>query len=347
MGKIICDICGTVYPDTAENCPICGFSNSFSLEELEADILQEETVGYFAASPRKNKEIFDFDEVNEPKIQEEEPYDDDDDEDYEEEPKTNVFLVIFLVLLIALLLLATGFIFFRFLLPNMMEDHDATLPVVTTAPVETETQAPVETGIPCQSLVLEGGKAELSSAGQPWLINVKIIPEDTTDTLSYLSANENVATVDESGKVIAVGEGETEILITCGTQQIRCPIVVNYSLATEPTAAEETAPAETADATEPATEAATEPAKSTEATVDPNAVKLKLKKNDISLFSVYSSATLILDCELALTDLDWMTMDSSIAIVNEGVVTATGRGTTKIIGTYGDQKVECIVRCNF
>ena len=24
MSKIICDVCGTRYPDTAEQCPICG-----------------------------------------------------------------------------------------------------------------------------------------------------------------------------------------------------------------------------------------------------------------------------------------------------------------------------------
>ena len=28
MNKIICDICGTKYPDTAEQCPICGYANT-------------------------------------------------------------------------------------------------------------------------------------------------------------------------------------------------------------------------------------------------------------------------------------------------------------------------------
>ena len=24
MNKVICDVCGTMYPDTAKQCPICG-----------------------------------------------------------------------------------------------------------------------------------------------------------------------------------------------------------------------------------------------------------------------------------------------------------------------------------
>ena len=28
MNKVICDICGTAYPDTAPKCPICGFAKT-------------------------------------------------------------------------------------------------------------------------------------------------------------------------------------------------------------------------------------------------------------------------------------------------------------------------------
>ena len=30
MSKIICEICGTSYPDTAECCPICGYPQDIS-----------------------------------------------------------------------------------------------------------------------------------------------------------------------------------------------------------------------------------------------------------------------------------------------------------------------------
>ena len=45
MNKVICDICGTSYPDTATNCPICGFERDQKLSVLDEDIfLEEETV---------------------------------------------------------------------------------------------------------------------------------------------------------------------------------------------------------------------------------------------------------------------------------------------------------------
>ena len=39
MNKVICDICGTSYPDTADQCPICGYSR-----DLNGDNILEETV---------------------------------------------------------------------------------------------------------------------------------------------------------------------------------------------------------------------------------------------------------------------------------------------------------------
>ena len=38
MSKIICDICGTTYPSSAESCPICGFNNKISEDILNVDI---------------------------------------------------------------------------------------------------------------------------------------------------------------------------------------------------------------------------------------------------------------------------------------------------------------------
>ena len=35
MNKIICDICGTSYPDTADSCPICGFNRYPEIELTE------------------------------------------------------------------------------------------------------------------------------------------------------------------------------------------------------------------------------------------------------------------------------------------------------------------------
>ena len=96
MSKIICDICGTSYPDTADCCPICGCAKDGS--GLMEDALLEDGAAEDIAgqdSPKRRKEIFDYDEVNSD-IPEPEPtyaqtdydYDDDDfmddyDDDYD------------------------------------------------------------------------------------------------------------------------------------------------------------------------------------------------------------------------------------------------------------------------
>ena len=42
MSKVICEICGTVYPDNATVCPICGYPRNVgeSFEELETEAPQ-------------------------------------------------------------------------------------------------------------------------------------------------------------------------------------------------------------------------------------------------------------------------------------------------------------------
>ena len=358
MSKVICDICGTTYPESAANCPICGSSREYALGSIEDDFL-EETAAAPASAPKKTKEIFDYDEVNQVKAPEggEDEDDFDDEEIYEEERRTNVGLVVFLVILIVLLLLTAGFFFLRYLLPNMTEDE--TVPVQTTAAVlQTEPVATTDGNIPCTNLMMDGGKMELGQDGKK-LLNVRVYPEDTTDTLIYTSGDEAVVTVSEDGTVTAVGEGTTVITVQCGSQQIKCNVTVSYAsvdvtvpeggvpgMTVEETV-DATAPQETGEGAEEmqATEAATQPAETTEQTTPPDAV-LKLKKTDITISFLRTSVTLELDCDINPEDVTWFTMDSSIAIVNDGVVTSMNRGTTKVYAEYKDQQVACIVRCN-
>ena len=81
MSKIICEICGTSYPETAECCPICGCSQT-DAEKITTDetLLEEnalDTVAMTGSHPRK-KGIFDFDEEDSASQDEE---DDEDDEE--------------------------------------------------------------------------------------------------------------------------------------------------------------------------------------------------------------------------------------------------------------------------
>lgn len=358
MSKIICDICGTSYPDTAECCPICGCSRDGAGSLLENDLL-EETVDEgvdMQDYPQKRKEIFDFDEVNADTGDEEDAYVEnayDEEEEEEEPPRQNTFVVILLTVLIALLLMAAGFIFVRYFLPNMGGSTAAA--AHTTEPTQMASLETTELTIPCAELYIISGKTvELNEEGQMFLLHVKASPENTTDKILYVSDDESIATVSEDGKITAVSEGETVITISCGVSTMECPVIVKY---VEETTVPTTEAAETLETVAVGETAATEgtvsATQATDATEAPaptqsglKNVTLKLKKTDIRL-GVYYEYKLLLDCDLEQNEVEWSSEHPYIATVDEnGVVKAIKSGTTAITATYGDQKVQCIVRCS-
>lgn len=336
MSKIICDICGTTYQDTADCCPICGCTRDAAATLLGDDLLLEEILeepkskgGRF--SSKKKKEIFDYDEVNaeleEGSLEEEEnPYD--EEEPYVEGSRQNTVAVVLLTALISILLIAAAFLFVRFYLPNMRAGEV----VPSTAPQIQETLGAVtEPAVPCQSLSLTSGTvAEMSTEGQYFLIHALALPENTTDKIIYSSADESIATVTEDGRITAVAEGETVIYITCGNIQTTCSVVCHFVEETVPPT-EETVPETQAEETVPAT-------------TMPD-VTLKLKQTDFKL-AVYYEHQLLLDCDLEQNQVEWSSEHPYIASVDEnGVVKALKAGTTSITAKYGDQEVQCIVRC--
>ena len=360
MNKIICDICGTSYPDTADCCPICGCSRDAADGILGGDLLEQAAEETVQDSPRKRKEIFDYDEVNSEPEEEsvtyaQTDYDEEEDEAEEEEPRQNTLVVIVLTVLIALLLMAAGFIFVRYFLPNIGGKADAV--PQTTQETELASTETTVLSIPCQELYIISGKTvELNEEGQMFLLHVKASPENTTDKILFTSSDESVAVVTEDGRITAVSEGEAVITIRYGVSTMECPVTVKYVEETVPPTTEspETVPVQTEEGSaEPQSDETEAPADAgqTEATAAPTQaglknVTLKLKKTDIRL-GVYYEYKLLLDCDLEQNEVQWSSEHPYIASVDEnGVVKAIKSGTTAITATYGDQQVQCIVRCS-
>ena len=335
MSKVICEICGTTYQDTAECCPICGcprnMSESVSDEDFPMDQMPELNKGGRFSSGKKKKEIFDFDEESDDFPEpENEPYSSDDGDDDEQPREHNTAVVVILTALIVILLAGTAFLFFRFLLPNLRAVEETTPTVQTEQALQTET---TELRIPCQSLSLPGGAAELTQPGYYFLLNVVVSPENTTDELVFTSGDESIATVSADGRITAVGEGETVIYITCGDKQLTCPVTCRFEQETQPS-------------TEATAAAQAETAAQTEAPTLPQ-VTLKLDRTDMRLQVGYSTQLKLMDCgELKPEDVEWSVEHSYIAKVENGYVTALQSGTTDVIAKYGDQEVKCIVRCH-
>ena len=358
-----CPVCGWKPGQTLDNAGDMDdiLNDDFNLEDLDETLSD--------TPPQKNKAVFDYDAVNprrrsqpaaesqpqSPKAPRSAPRPApapvQPEEEDEEETGSNKFLVIVLVVLILALLAVSGYIAYTKLWkPNQVGSDDnkpqqtvSTEPVNITQPTMevpvnteevTEPTEVTEAGVPCTGISLVASIDKLEFAGQNWRLMVKTEPEDTTDTVTFTSGDESVVTVDEYGKVTAVGEGETYILITCGEKRLETPAVVKFTKDNEETGA---APAEGT--------SGTGTGNGTVAT--PSSGVLKLKKTDItfSVRGVY--ITLELENGISPESVKWSTSDSSVATVYNGNVTALGRGVCVIRAEYEGQIAECVVRCNF
>lgn len=345
MNKIICDICGTSYPDTADQCPICGYSRAldqFLLEKTQPVGQESERVrsapavkgGRFSSANVRRREQ----EETYPPLREEEDY----DNEYAPQPRrANPVLVTLLVVVILAMLTVTGFLFLRFFLPNVGQEE--TTPSASQETTEEPTRESIEETteeptIPCESLeLISEPEVVLSGIGQYYLIHVEFAPADTTDTLAYTSSDETVATVDDEGRVEVTGEGTATITVTCGGRFVEC-VVTCVPEDQDPTD-------ETVEETTEETTGETTPETTEETTGSTIQVELYLDKSDFTLGFRGDFYQLKFNPELKAEDITWISGNPNVATVENGKVTAISYGTTRITAKYGDQEVSCVVRC--
>ena len=274
MSKIICDVCGSRYPDTSAQCPICGCANNKAVkahEEPQEPVVKVDlperasTPGgrFSKANVSKRNQGKTFVEEPAPRVKREKPQakpqvqeDYDFEEEYEEESgkKRGGFVNVLLVILIIALLGVCAYLFVQFFMPSLFGSDPVigpTEPAVVATEAPTEAPAPtLPPMIPCEKLTVEEATITLTEAGQVQSLNVQVMPENSTDGLIYISSNEDVATVDEQGNVTAVGEGSVVITAFCGAQQLECNVICNFSgvPVTEPVTEPEEQPGEEAPA---------------------------------------------------------------------------------------------------
>lgn len=253
MSKIICEVCGSRYPDTSAQCPICGCINSKAANApaetrepaVKADAPERASTpgGRFSkanVSKRNQGKVF-HDEPVKPVAKREKPqvkqqvmdeYDLEDE--YEEESgKKGGFINVLLVIVIIALLGVCSYIFIQYFMPSFFGSDpiiEATEPTVAVTEAPTEAPAPtLPPVIPCEKLVLEEKTITLQEVSQEHQLNIQVMPENSTDGLIYISSNEEVATVSDDGKITAVGEGSVVITVFCGAQQLECNVICNFS----------------------------------------------------------------------------------------------------------------------
>lgn len=82
-----------------------------------------------------------------------------------------------------------------------------------------------EVNIPCTSIQLDSNTLTFTEVGNQTL-TYTVIPENTTDSITWTSDNETIATVD-NGVVTAVGNGSCTITVSCGNYSDTCSVEVS------------------------------------------------------------------------------------------------------------------------
>ena len=342
MNRIVCDVCGTSYPETAPQCPICGTAKTDSTKSATSNETGYAYVkgGRFShANVRKrnagNKELPRVvapvkppkeKKAAAPKPQratvrkEQTPAKKPDAakrrQDREKRERgTNIILA-----MIALLLVLAIVAVFAYIVKGFI---DGRKPSETTPTTTVQQVGSTTLEIHCSGLRLALSEKKFSQVGDKFQINPLPTPAETTDPIWYESADEKIAVVDEKGIVTAVADGEVIIYVHCGEYTAECRIICEVGV--EPTEPNQPGP------TDPSTP------------VDP-VVELKLNRDDFTL-NGYGDSHILYTGELDRTQMIWTSSDETVATVQDGKVVAVGNGNATITAEYMGQTASCEVHC--
>ena len=287
MSKIVCDVCGSTYSETEAQCPICGTAKSEAAKPIVEANAEEQTAkgGKFSktntrktgntrkSGTEKNKSAG------------------------EEGAPSNLAMIVIVAVLLLAIVSVCVFIFAR--LVNQPDD-----PNPDTG--SSSTQSTAQT-IPCTGIELMDNVTNtltFTDLTQSVQLNVKALPENTTDTVvfTYSTSDPAVALVSETGLVTPVGNGTATITIAYGTYTIAVTV--------------------TCDIPAPITE-------------------LKLTAKEITFNPTNGWTWDLYDGELDPSDIIWTSSDETVAYVENGVVTAVGNGNATITATYGELTTTC------
>ena len=319
MSKIICDVCGASFPDTATNCPICGCAPVADAKTVigdEAPERERTTAGQYAKGGR-------FAKSNVERATQSRASERNSNQKRNDVPKENNMVLIAVVVILLLAIVAVGiYVGVKWI----QSSAPASEPTGQTTPSDDPNNPTGGDTILCTGVKLNASFIELTAAAPQFQLDAVIEPENTTNkTVIYTSQNPEVATVDANGLVVGVGYGQTTITATCGTVVAMCPVDSKVGTPPAPSVPEPSLPAGFI-------------------------LKLKTYKDsgEITIATEGGRATLYTETlGIKPEDITWTTSDPSIATVENGKVVGVDRGVAMITATIGDQTATCKVICAF
>lgn len=200
---------------------------------------------------------------------------------------------------------------------------------------ETEDTEPEEPEVKvCTGLAISQKSVELDEVGERVFLTVAITPEDCDDEILYTSSDEDVVTVSATGMLTAVGSGEAEVLIACGTFTETCVVTCTFG-----SEEDEQLPVE--EETEQTEEEET-------AQTEVPAVEPTVTPSDFTLFYPGEEAYLYVKDVPEGETVSYVSSNGGVVTVSPGgKVTAVGQGMATITITVGEKQITSIARCNF
>lgn len=198
------------------------------------------------------------------------------------------------------------------------EETEEEEPTEETEQEEVPVEEEEEKEEPAAEIALSSVDFTLFRPGEETVLTVKNAPDGAA--VSYVSSDPSVATVSDTGKVVAVGDGTATITVTVDGQTLTCVARCNLGTTTENNDDTEAVPA-----------------------------NLQLSHTDAMLFRLGETFVLSLSGDgQKVSGATFASENTGICTVNgNGLVTATGSGTTNVNVTYGGKTYTCIIRCNF
>ena len=134
---------------------------------------------------------------------------------------------------------------------------------------------------------------------------LKVTPSSCTDTIVWSSNKTNIVTVSSTGKLVAKSPGSATITVTCGSKTATCPVtVVSYCTGVS--------------------------LSSSSMTLDLSGTKTATLTATLTPSNTTDTVT-------------WSSSNTSVATVNNGVVTAKANGSATITVTCGNKSATCAI----
>lgn len=204
MSKVICDICGTSFPESATQCPICGCVRP--AEVVSVPDAEETKTGYTYVKGGR------FSKANVRKRNQMAAQAAGDEGSNQQDGSSGKRTAGLIIALVCVVLILACLILF---VVTQWSDTFAGL-------FDSDESQSQQVSISCTSIDVSNTEFVLSGPGESAKIEMTVKPYNTTDDITFTSSDKSVATVSISGKIEYVGPGKAEITVSCGDQSVIC-----------------------------------------------------------------------------------------------------------------------------